>query len=45
VYEGEAKSVCKDHRKWKEVISAYPKENGHDVMYVCMFLGMGPMIM
>jgi hypothetical protein len=32
----EAKGVCKDRRKWKEVISAYPKDNGRDVMYVCI---------
>jgi hypothetical protein len=31
----EAKGVCKDRSKWKEVISAHPKEKGRDVMYVC----------
>jgi hypothetical protein len=28
----EAKGVCKDCCKWKELIPAYP--NGRDVMYV-----------
>jgi hypothetical protein len=32
----EAKGVCKDRNKWKEVISEYPKGK-RDVMYVlCM---------
>jgi hypothetical protein len=26
--------VCKDRSKWNEVISALPKINGRDVMYV-----------
>jgi hypothetical protein len=30
----EAKGVCKDHSKWKEVISATPMGNERDVMYV-----------
>jgi hypothetical protein len=34
----EAKDVCKDRSKWKEVISAYPKGNGRDNMNVCMKL-------
>jgi S-ribosylhomocysteine lyase LuxS involved in autoinducer biosynthesis len=33
----EAKYVCKDHSKWKKVISAYPngKRTG---CYVCMYV-------
>jgi hypothetical protein len=34
----EAKGVCKDHSKWKEVISAYPKGNRRDVLYVFMYV-------
>jgi hypothetical protein len=34
--EEEAKGVCKDRSKWKEVIFA-PKGNGHVVMYICMY--------
>jgi hypothetical protein len=33
----EAKGVCKDRNKWKEVISSYPKGNGRHVMYVMLF--------
>jgi hypothetical protein len=33
----EAKGVCKDRSKWKEVISANPMGNGRVVMYVCMY--------
>jgi hypothetical protein len=32
----EAKGVCKDRSKWKEVISAYP--NGKRACYVCMYV-------
>jgi hypothetical protein len=34
----EAKGVYKDRSKWKEVISAYPKGKGGDVMYLCMYV-------
>jgi hypothetical protein len=33
----EAKGVCKDRSKWKEVILAYPKGK-RDVMYVCIII-------
>jgi hypothetical protein len=32
----EAKSVCKDRSKWKEVISAYPK--GKPAVMLCMYV-------
>jgi hypothetical protein len=32
----EAKGVCKDRSKWKEVISSYPNGKLRDVMYVLM---------
>jgi hypothetical protein len=33
----EAKDVCKDRSKWKEVISAYPKGKRAS-HYVCMYV-------
>jgi hypothetical protein len=31
----EAKGICKDRCKWKEVISAYPRGKRCHILYVC----------